>query len=97
MADGTLTALVEKESIRLVMPKMWSVSIKLTITDIGSGPGFVKIFSQNYKLDQSIPALGAKFLAEMQADIAQYARERAYFDNAQFTSLVSGLQAAVEV
>ena len=44
-----LTKSVSKSSVRLVWPKMWSISITLRITDDGPGDGFTRTFSKNYK------------------------------------------------
>ena len=91
-----LTTTVAKSSVRLVMPKMWAVSLTLTVTD-DDGPGLTQAFSENYKLGNSIPELESRFDVRMQAAIDQYKTELQYYNHAQLDTLVTDVQAGLEV
>ena len=91
-----LTTTVTKTSVVRRMPKLWTVTLTLVVTD-DNGPGFTRTFSQGYKAGKSIPDLGLKFKAEMQAAIDQYKAERSVFDHANLNTLVIAVESGLEV
>lgn len=93
-----LTPTVTKSNVRLAMPKMWAVTLTLTVVDDAPGaPGFTRTFAQNYKAGKSIPDLAAMYQDEMQKAIDQYKAERAIYDHDHLATLVTGVQAALEM
>ncbi len=92
-----LTKVVSKTGVTERMPKMWAVTLTLTVTDDGGGPGFVRTFSQFYKLGKSIPDLGAAFQDDMQEAIDKYKAERVVFDHEHLDTLVAAVETGLEV
>ena len=91
-----LTPTVTKTSVALRMPKLWTVSLTLTVTD-DDGPGFSRSFSQPYRLGKPLPDLATAYQADMQAAIDKYKAERAYYDHAQLDAVVVAVQTGLEV
>lgn len=91
-----LTVDVSKTSIRLVMPKMWSASLSLRLTD-DDGPGFERTFAENYKAGKSLTDLADAFREKMQAAIDQYKAERTLFNKPQFDAVATAVQNGLEV
>lgn len=91
-----LTATVTKASVTERMPKLWSVSLTLTLKE-DAVTVLERTFSENYKLGQELAPLGARFAKQMQAVIDTYVGEQVIYNHADLDAVVAGVQAALEV
>ncbi len=89
-----LTAEITKVAVRQRMPKLWSISLLLVVSD-GATPVLSRSFSQDHKQGHSIPDLADRFLKEMKAAIDEYQAEQAVFTDERLDTVVAALTGSV--
>lgn len=85
-----LTVSVTKTAVRLRMPKMWSITLTLTLQE-DAVDVFSQSFSENYKLGHSIADLANTFKDKMQAAIDQYKAEQVVWNHTDLDAVVAAL------
>ena len=91
-----VTATVTKASVSERMPKLWSVSLTLTLKE-ASVTVLERTFSEDYKLGQALAPLGARFIEQMQKVIDAYKGEQTVLNHEDLDAVVVGVQAGLEV
>jgi len=91
-----LTTTVTKKSVSLSQPKMWMITLNMSLKD-NAVEVLNKDYSIRYKTGDSISDKVAKFIELMQADINWYKSEQLIYNNIQLDTAVTNVQAGLVV
>ena len=91
-----LSVTVSKKSVSEDMPKMWRITLNMTLTDNGVEV-LNRYYSVRYRTGDSISAKVTKFIALMQADIDTYKSEQNIFTSTQLDQAVINIEAGLAV
>lgn len=91
-----MTVAVKKVLVNIVMPKMWNITLNMTLTDDAVEVMNVD-YSVRYRTGDSISAKEAEFISLMQADIDKYKSEQVIFTHPQLDIAVTNVEAGLVV
>jgi hypothetical protein len=91
-----LTALVTKKAVSKVMPKLWNITLTMVLTE-DSTEVFQSDYSVYYRTGDNIASKENNLMAQMQTDIDKYKSEQNIFNNAQLDTVVTNINAGLEV
>lgn len=91
-----LVATVTKKPVSLSMPKMWMITLNMSLKD-NDVEVLNKDYSIKYRTGDLIPNKEAKFIELMQADINKYKAEQLIYNNIQLDTAVTNVQAGLVV
>ena len=91
-----LTTTVTKKSVSLSQPKMWMITLNMSLKD-NAVEVLNKDYSVKYKTGDSVPSKTVTFIELMQADINGYKSEQLIYNNIQLDTVVTNVQAGLVV
>lgn len=91
-----LIATVTKKNVSKVMPKLWTITLTLTLSD-NSVEIYQNDYTARYRTGDNIATKEADLQARMQTDINNYKSEQTIFNNAQLDTVVANIEAGLEI
>jgi len=91
-----IIATVEKTAVIYRMPKMWDISVNMTLVDDGVEV-MNKDYSVVYRTGDEIPTKTAQFTSMMQYDINKYKAEKGIYTAPALDAAVTDIGNALEV
>jgi hypothetical protein len=90
-----LVATISKKSVTLVQHKLWEVTLNMILTD--DVEVLNKDYAVRYRTGDSVQAKAERFADMMQEDIEKYKSEQMIFNAPALDTVVTNVQAALEV
>lgn len=91
-----LVSTVSKANVIKTQDKMWNVSMNMVLTDDGVEV-INKDYSVRYRTGDSVAAKELEFISLMQIDINKYKSESVIYNAHAFSTIVTNVEAALEI